>query len=220
MKAARPRYLLNLLTLFAALLLSACSTSQRISAIDRLKPCKAADGLGDAYCGTLDVFEDRAAKSGRKIPLRIVLPPALKQTHAPDPLFFLAGGPGQGAAQLARDLQDPYRQVETDRDIVLVDQRGTGKSNPLECKPGKDSDSDDEDADDDSAIMLKRLSACADSLKSKADLTKYITPIAMDDLDDVRQYLGFIRKSTSTAALTEHARLLFMPAATLPTCAP
>jgi pimeloyl-ACP methyl ester carboxylesterase len=191
MQAVQSRHLLNILALTGALLLSACSNSQKLSAIDRLKPCKASDGLGDAYCGTLDVFEDRSSKSGRKIPLRIVLLPALKQKYAPDPLFFLAGGPGQGAAQLARDLQEPYRQIETDRDIVLVDQRGTGKSNPLECKPGKESDSDDEDADDDSAVMLKRLSACADSLKSKADLTKYTTPIAMDDLDDVRQYLGY-----------------------------
>jgi pimeloyl-ACP methyl ester carboxylesterase len=180
-----------LLLLVCALLLSACSSLQKVSAIDRLKPCKAADGLGDAYCGTFEVFEDRAAKTGRKIPLRIVILPALKQKYAPDPLFFLAGGPGQGAAKLARDLHEPFREVETDRDIVLVDQRGTGDSNPLECKPnGKDSDEDDSDGDDATA-MVKRLKACAESLKSKADLTKYTTPIAMDDLDDVRQYLGY-----------------------------
>src|SRR5271170_2280982 len=114
MTAPRRRHLLSGLVLACVLLLNACSRVQKISAIERLKPCKAADGLGDAFCGTLDVFEDRAAKTGRKIPLRIVLLPALKQKYAPDPLFFLAGGPGQGAAQLARDLQEPYRQVETD----------------------------------------------------------------------------------------------------------
>jgi len=188
MKALRMRQLIGGLVCACALLLASCSSLQKTSAIDRLKPCKAADGLGDAYCGTLDVFEDRAAKSGRKIPLQIVVLPALKQKYAPDPLFFLAGGPGQGAAKMARDLQEPLRQVETDRDIVLVDQRGTGKSNPLECKPdAKDSDDDDPDT----SLMLARLKACVERLKKKADLTKYTTPIAMDDLDDVRHYLGY-----------------------------
>ena len=172
-----------------AMLLASCSGARRMSAMDRLQPCKASDGLGDAFCGTFEVFENRVTKQGRKIPLRIVLLPALKQKYAPDPLFFLAGGPGQGAAALAHDLQEPYRVVETDRDIVLVDQRGTGKSNPLECKPGESEESSDEE--DDSASMLRRFRSCIDALKSKADLTKYTTPIAMDDLDDVRRFLGY-----------------------------
>ncbi len=193
MTANPVRQILSGCVLACALFLAGCAGSQKISAIDRLKPCKAADGLGDAYCGTLDVFEDRAAKTGRRIPLRIILLPALKQNPAPDPLFFLAGGPGQGAAELAKDLQDPFRQVETDRDIVLVDQRGTGKSNPLDCKPDGKSAADDEDDDagDSAAQMVRRLQACAEKLKSRADLSKYTTPIAMDDLDDVRQYLGY-----------------------------
>lgn len=196
------------LLLVFAVLLTGCSKLQKTSAIDRLMPCKAADGLGDAYCGTLEVFEDRAAKSGRKIPLRIVLLPAFKQNYSPDPLFFLAGGPGQGAAALARDLQEPYRQVETDRDIVLVDQRGTGKSNPLECKPqGKSSD--DDDPDEAGASMVKRFQACAEALKSKADLTKYTTPIAMDDLDDVRQFLGYSKINLYGGSYGTRAALVY-----------
>jgi pimeloyl-ACP methyl ester carboxylesterase len=193
--------------LAASLLLASCSGLRQVSALDRLKPCKAADGLGDAYCGTYEVFEDRVAKTGRKIPLRIVLLPAMKQKSAPDPLFFLAGGPGQGAAALARDLQDPYKQIQTDRDIVLVDQRGTGKSNPLECKPDR-KDEDAEDSDDGTA-MARRMQSCVEELKKKADLSKYTTPVAMDDLDDVRKFLGYDRINVYGGSYGTRAALVY-----------
>src|SRR5205085_10447166 len=79
------------------------------------------------------VYENRATKQGRQIDLNIVVLPALRSDAKPDPLFFLAGGPGQGAAKLAKVVREIFRRVQNDRDIVLVDQRGTGKSNPLDC---------------------------------------------------------------------------------------
>ena len=182
MKVLSCRWLLS-----TVLLLSSCSALRQPSAVDRLQPCKSTAGPSDGYCGTLDVWEDRVAKAGRKISLKIVVLPALKQKYAADPVFFLAGGPGQGAASLAGQLQEPFRSLETDRDLVFVDQRGTGKSNPLECKPAQDAK--DEDQDDSS--MVRRLRTCLDSYKTTADVTKYTTSIAMDDLDDVRQFLGY-----------------------------
>ncbi len=178
--------------LFVALLLSSCAQLHQASATDRLTPCKAAEGPGDAYCGTLAVWENRQSKSGRKIDLKIVLLPALKQKYAPDPVFFLAGGPGQGAAELAGLIHDPFHLIQTDRDIVFVDQRGTGKSNPLACKSVEADEADEAVEDKDlGALMVARLHACLDSYKAKADVTQYTTPIAMDDLDDVRQFLGY-----------------------------
>lgn len=169
--------------LIAALFACSCSQFREKAALDQLKPCAISEGPADGYCGTLDVWEDRQAQSGRKISLKIVVLPALKQDPAPDPLFFLAGGPGQGAAEMAGDLQTPFHRIETDRDIVLVDQRGTGKSNPLDCKPSENNES--------STALVDRLPECLASYKDKADVTKYTTPIAMDDLDDVRRFLGY-----------------------------
>jgi pimeloyl-ACP methyl ester carboxylesterase len=179
------------LLLVSGLLLNSCAGLRPNSAIDRLKPCASADGPSDAYCGTLDVWENRSTKTGRKIALKIVVLPALKQDYAPDPLFFLAGGPGQGAASLADVLEEPYRRIQASRDLVLVDQRGTGKSNPLACKPDKDEDADQDEDSDPLPAMLRKLHACLNSLKDKADVRKYTTSIAMDDLDDVRQFLGY-----------------------------
>jgi pimeloyl-ACP methyl ester carboxylesterase len=174
--------------LLALAFAAACAPSDTPVALDRLHPCASDEGPTDAYCGTYKVFENRDTQQGRTIDLKIVLLPALGNEPHPDPLFFLAGGPGQGAAKMARGLRELFRRVQADRDIVLVDQRGTGDSNPLECK-----------SDDESLALLNepiesamaRLRNCMEGLQQKADLRLYTTPIAMDDLNEVRQYLGY-----------------------------
>jgi pimeloyl-ACP methyl ester carboxylesterase len=100
-------------------------------------------------------------------------------------LFFLAGGPGQGAAKMARIVRELFRNMQADRDIVLIDQRGTGDSNGLTCK------ADDEDLNRDPIAGLAKLRECLTAQQAKADLRLYTTTIAMDDLDDVRRYLGY-----------------------------
>ncbi len=79
-----------------------------------------------ARCGTLAVFEDRAAGAGRTIGLEIVVVPAVSDSPDPDPLFFLAGGPGQAATELAGPMARLLARVRRTRDLVFVDQRGTG----------------------------------------------------------------------------------------------
>src|SRR5260370_21085122 len=125
-------------TVLLFLTLSALSCSRlrpQPPALELLKPCTSAEGPTDAYCGKVSVWEDRAARSGRKLSLKVVLLPALRREPAPDPIFFLAGGPGQGAAKMARQIREMFRTLQTDRDMVLADQRGTGDSGPPECKP-------------------------------------------------------------------------------------
>jgi pimeloyl-ACP methyl ester carboxylesterase len=168
------------------LLAAGCRRTPAQTATDRLHPCAGEEGPTDAYCGTLRVFENRAARDGRTIDLKIVLLPALGRDAKPDPLFFLAGGPGQGAAKMARQIRDAFRRVQATRDVVLVDQRGTGKSNPLECRSESDALRDLEETDD---VALARLRACLAGYD--ADPRFYTTPIAMDDLDDVRAHLGY-----------------------------
>ena len=185
---------------------TACTQAQQVEAIDRLKPCTGYDTPVDAYCGTLKVYENRATKQGRQIDLNIVVLPALRSDASPDPLFFLAGGPGQGAAKLAKVVRTLFQRVQTDRDIVLVDQRGTGKSNPLNCLESED--------DSLQAIMetneqaIEKLKAC--QAKYDADLTLYTTPIAMDDLDDVREFLGYDKINLYGGSYGTRAALVYM----------
>lgn len=189
----------------AVFIFTSCNQTQAAKAIDRLKPCTGIDTPVDAYCGTFKVFENRATRQGRQIDLNIVVLPALRSDAQPDPMFFLAGGPGQGAAKMSKAIDNIFRRVQTDRDIVLVDQRGTGKSNPLDCI------SDDESLQ---ALMetpeqsLARLKACM--AKYDADLTQYTTTIAMDDLDDVRAFLGYERINIYGGSYGTRAGLEYM----------
>lgn len=186
---------------------SACTQAPSIQATDRLKPCTGYDTPPDAYCGSLKVFENRETKQGRQIDLNIVLLPALRADAQPDPLFFLAGGPGQGAAKLAPIVREMFRRVQADRDIVLVDQRGTGKSNPLDCDQNDDDDSL-ASAVETTEQTLARLKTCM--AKYDADLTQYTTTIAMDDLDDVRAFLGYERINVYGGSYGTRAALVYM----------
>lgn len=155
-----------------------------------LKPCKLAELDGDVRCGTYEVFENRPANSGRTIKLKIVVLKALNGTPAPDAIFPLAGGPGAPATSMVDlaqgEILAPARQ---DHDIVFVDQRGTGGSNPLLCDVGDDPR--DLAAFFGNILPIEKVRACRDKLQGIADLRLYTTPIAMDDLDDVRSALGY-----------------------------
>src|ERR1700747_1730346 len=98
-RAARLIFASPILAL-AFIVLTGCQRTPQ-SALDQLHPCKIDEGPTEAFCGTYNVFEDRSAKSGRQIALKIVVAPALKRDPQPDPLFILEGGPGAGAATLA-----------------------------------------------------------------------------------------------------------------------
>ncbi len=196
------------LGLFLALLgLLSCAAQQRTAALDRLRPCTNEEGPTDAYCGTLKVFENRETRQGRTIDLKIVLLPALSNEAKSDPLFFLAGGPGQGAAQLARPLRDVFRRVQSDRDIVLVDQRGTGKSNPLNCTADSDSLQALNEPDE---VGLARLRKCMEGYD--ADLRLYTTPIAMEDLEEVRAHLGYGQINLYGGSYGTRAALVYLRA--------
>jgi pimeloyl-ACP methyl ester carboxylesterase len=168
-----------------AFVLAACQRTPQ-SALDRLHPCTLEEGPAEAFCGQFRVFEDRASGAGRQIELKIVVAPALKRDARPDPLFIFEGGPGGGAATLAAYRVPLFRRFQLDRDIVLIDQRGTGESNPLNCEPEDRNEEDFSKIDD---YPVERLRTCLAGLK--ADARFYTTTIAMDDIDDVRRYLGY-----------------------------
>jgi pimeloyl-ACP methyl ester carboxylesterase len=180
----RPAHTICLLTFFA-LVAPGCVATSRNNPPHNLHPCATDEGPNDALCGSLSVFENRDARSGRRITLHIVVLRALAPGKD-DPLVFLAGGPGQGAAKLAPQLRDVFSPVLKSRDIVLVDQRGTGKSHPLDCRSEEESLSSL--AEPDSKAMA-RLRSCLAGYD--ADVRLYTTPIAMDDLDEVRAWLGY-----------------------------
>jgi pimeloyl-ACP methyl ester carboxylesterase len=188
----------------AIALLSGCGTLKtKTDALDRLQRCTSKQGPLDGYCGTVEVWENRQAKTGRRIRLKVVVLPGARRGENPDPLFYLSGGPGQGAAQEAASIQQMFRPVLGDRDIVLVDQRGTGESNSLACEPNPD---EPLKADPEEALRLLR--GCME--RFDADLRLYTTPIAMDDLDQVREQLGYDRINLYGASYGTRAAIAYV----------
>ena len=192
-------------SLLVACVTAACATNELHRSLDRLHPCLSSEGPTDALCGTVTVPENRDTGIGRQIRLWVVVLPSLASTANDDPLFFLAGGPGQAAAQLASQIRGVFRQVQRTRDIVLVDQRGTGKSNPLNCRS---SASSLREMTERSSAALVRLRQCLEGYD--ADVRLYTTDIAMDDLDDVRAYLGYERINLYGGSYGTRAALVYL----------
>lgn len=156
-----------------------------------------------ARCTSLKVFEDRAAGQGRQIDLHIAVIPAVSRNPAPDPLFFFAGGPGQSATDTFVILANAFERVNQERDIVLVDQRGTGKSNPLDCPVAEGEF--EEGTPEETAAQVK---ACLDGLD--ADPSFYTTAVAMQDLDQARQALGYAQINLFGVSYGTRAALTYL----------
>lgn len=152
-----------------------------------LEACRVGGIDGEVLCGKHEVYEDRVGRTGRKISLNLVVARSLAPTAKPDPLFVLAGGPGQAATEVAERLMPTFDRIRRNRDIVFLDQRGTGKSNPLEC----DGETPDGGLSESLDTKLDPTEFTRCLTKLDADPRLYTTPIAMDDLDEVRAALGY-----------------------------
>jgi pimeloyl-ACP methyl ester carboxylesterase len=156
-------------------------------------PCTLAPDFGtqtvEALCSRLAVPENRAAPKGRRIQLAIAWVPA-KGDAQPDPMFMLAGGPGQSALESYPSIAAAFGEVAKKRDIILVDQRGTGGSNKLICKDSTGKSAVVEGDDYGLKAAQDFAARCAAQLSKTADLRFYSTTDAIQDLDDVRAAIG------------------------------
>ena len=148
-----------------------------------------------AQCGTLEVPEDRDNPAGRRIALHIArISPEEGMQSEPDPVFFLAGGPGQAATEVAALVMPSLSEVAKSRDVYFIDQRGTGKSNPLGCVDQDGEPLSFEDQNITSAAQIEQFaSICLKGLEGRADPRFYSTGQAIDDLEAVRTALGVAR---------------------------
>lgn len=138
-----------------------------------------------AECGWFEVAENPTKPEGRKISIRVARVPATGRTSEPDPLLFFAGGPGQAATETWPIVARGLRKLNESRDILLIDQRGTGQSNALRCPHIELEEMLAFDWDD----LARTTRECLESLDG--DPRFYTTTIAMQDFDRVRAALGY-----------------------------
>jgi pimeloyl-ACP methyl ester carboxylesterase len=155
-----------------------------------LEPCRLRGVEHDTRCGQVQRPLDPTRPDGPSIAVHFAVLPAVARNKKPDPVFFFAGGPGQSAIDLAGSMSRLLARLSNRRDIVFIDQRGTGRSAPLVCDAPDPTRPLRELADD--QAQLERLARCRQALQAlpHGDLRQYTTDIAMADVDAVRQALG------------------------------
>jgi pimeloyl-ACP methyl ester carboxylesterase len=143
-----------------------------------------------AFCTPFQVPENWQKPAARTIDLRLAMVRTTAALAERDLVVLLAGGPGQAATEVYPNAAAGFAPLLEHRNVLLLDQRGTGGSHPLKCKD----DSGDPDAstanDIDLANVRKQTLACLDEVSRNADPAQYTTSVALRDLEAVRQALG------------------------------
>jgi len=208
------------LMLFVLLaLLNGCSSQRPQPAVDtpmerararfpQLSPCVLPNVEEPVLCGELRRPENPARPQGRTIPIFVVVVPALSPNPHPDPWVEIAGGPGNAATDFARDYvgSGSYSAYRRDRDVLLMDARGMGRSNPLYCE---------ELANHRVSSVFPRFPAdavalCRERLSARADLSAYSTKNAAGDLDAVRTWLRYSQLNLFSYSYGTRAALTFI----------
>lgn len=185
--SSRSRAALALLSFLTAV--APCRLSADPSPASFLEPCELGGLAEKARCGTYEVFENRDQRAGRKLPLKVVVLPATGPSRLPDPLVFFAGGPGDSVIHAAAGIAQFFAPLRAERDIVLIDVRGTGESSPLNCpelqgRAGVQSFLDD-------FLPTAAVERCRKQLEQDRDLTRYTSAEIVDDVAEVLAALSY-----------------------------
>ncbi|HJW53137.1 MAG TPA: alpha/beta fold hydrolase [Burkholderiaceae bacterium] len=190
--------------LIIAIALSLCACRPAAQRADGLEPCRLPGIEREIRCGTVSMPEDPDAPAGPKIEVAFAVVPAVARNAGADPIFVLAGGPGQAASQVIGMTMPIFAELNARRDLVFIDQRGTGRSNRLDCP-----DSDATLAGRlDPKQQLDALKRCLRALRS--DTRQYATWIAVRDFDAIRQRLGAERINLWGASYGTRAALEYL----------
>lgn len=162
-----------------ALTLTACDLAQPNSGLSTA-----------AWCADFPVPENRADPHSRTIKLKLAVLRSSAQVASKDMLAFLVGGPGQAATDSASQIAAMLQPLLAHRDVLLLDQRGTGGSNGLTCKDSADTAGPDDDSTFNAGKMRNAAAECLKQLSDRADPRYYTTTIATQDLEDVREAIG------------------------------
>lgn len=179
-----------LLSCIAAGVLALCQLPQAAADSQplRLEPCDTDSLTGEAAsarCGWLEVNENPDDAASRRIQLRVTVIPALRVKPQEDPLVILAGGPGQSAHDAYSGAAPAFGSIRRDRDILLLDQRGTGESNRLDCAFNDPAQLESADPEQLQPLAQRCLSELS------GDPRFYTTSIAVRDLEAARAALGY-----------------------------
>ena len=201
---------LRRLRTWAAALCAMAGAAAPVGAQSPVRPCRVEGIKAAVQCGVISRALDPAKPDGIRIDVHYVVVPALARHKRPDPVFFIAGGPGQSAIEVAPMVLQLLARLNNRRDLVFVDQRGTGRSAALKCEDQRHSPLNEQM---DAGAREAFISRCLTQLRKlpHGDPRQFTTPVAMRDLDAVRRSLGaatinLVGVSYGTRAVLDYMR--------------
>ena len=174
-----------------------------------LSPCKLPGVTRAAKCGAVAVPENWDKPAGRKLSIAVAVIPAEVPGSHNDPLVPLMGGPSESAISAAEYFVGQWGPLLRDRDVLLVDQRGAGKSSPLRCNLFDPKNPGVSLRD---LFPVAPLERCAKELSTRADLTQYTYTHASRDLEHVRRTLGYGQLNLSGGSYGTRAAQFYLRA--------
>jgi pimeloyl-ACP methyl ester carboxylesterase len=167
-----------------------CAIAPSVSASEIvLQDCRITGGPGmpgiKARCGTLERHEDPSDSDSPVLALRVAVVPALSLEPAADPFVPIAGGPGQSSIEFYALLSTAFERIRRARDIVLLDQRGTGASARMDCDIGEEVVEGQLPPEE----TIEATAACLGSLPH--DPRFFTTSVAVEDLEALRRALSY-----------------------------
>ncbi|MGH8242592.1 MAG: alpha/beta fold hydrolase [Steroidobacteraceae bacterium] len=179
--------MLGAFALIGAAMQSSASAASRSEMT--LTPCHLEGVREELRCGTYQVFENRQTRRGRILSLKVVMIPARQPHPERGPIFYLSGGPGETGTDMVPYLVSWGENAE--HDVVIVNERGTDGDHRLDCRPlGSDENLENylKPPFDPAAARI-----CRQELERHYDLSQYTTAASVEDLDEIRQAMGYDR---------------------------
>jgi pimeloyl-ACP methyl ester carboxylesterase len=199
----------------AKLWLLACIASAWVQALPPAAPatrvavCKLAGIAQSARCGFIEVLENPENPVGRRIPIGFAVIPATGGRAVGDPIAVMMGGPGEDAISMAPDFARMFAALRTDRDLLLVDERGTGRSHALTCNMYEESEAADNLRDFLPPTAVRR---CAAEVQARADLGHYSYSYFASDLEALRLALGYEKLNLFAGSFGTRAAQIYLRA--------
>lgn len=175
-------------TLFILLTSSTVFGQTLIRGSASFDPCLQKNKPTEMYCGQVEVFEDNILNRGKKIKLYVEVLPAKTAGHRADPMFIVMGGPGQASTDLVGFFAEIFKKINQKSDLVFIDQRGTGKSNPLQLIASYNSL---QDYFRDEFVSASIVSNSYNTLSKNNNLAFFGTLNAVIDIETVRNEMGY-----------------------------
>jgi pimeloyl-ACP methyl ester carboxylesterase len=172
-----------------------------------LQSCSVPGVERSARCGAIEVLENPGRPGSRKLEIHFAVIPAAKGHARPDPIVPLLGGPGEAAIETGQMFVDRLAPMLDDRDLLLVDQRGSGQSSALRChffSPDHPAESLQ------NLFPPTRVESCAKNLATHADLRQYSYGRFADDLEEVRRTLGYAQLDLFAGSYGTRAAQVFV----------